>query len=77
MDARIDRLAARADQFDAQERIRFQNDLAGLRAKQADARRKLEDFKRANEEAADDLDHQIAATWNELTAAFKSVFKRH
>jgi hypothetical protein len=77
MDARIDMLAARADQFDAQVRIRFQNDLAGLRAKQADARRKLEEFKRADEAAADDLESGIAAAWNELIAAFKSAFKRY
>jgi hypothetical protein len=77
MDARIDRIAARADQFDAQERIRFQNDLAGLRAKQAETRRKLEEFNRANEAAANDLESEFAADWNELMAAIKSVFKRY
>ena len=77
MDARIDRMDARADQFDAQTRIRFQNDLAGLRAKQADARRKLEEFDRADEAAADDLRSGITAAWNELRAAFESVIKRY
>jgi len=77
MDARIDRLATRADQVNAQERIRFQNDLAGLRAKQAEARRKLEEFARADEAAADDLKAGIAAAWNELRAAVKSAIKRY
>jgi hypothetical protein len=77
MDARIDRMAARADQFDAQKRIRFQNDLAGLRAKQADAQRKLEEFDRADEAAADDLRSGITAAWNELRAAFESAIKRY
>lgn len=77
MDARIDRMAARADQYDAQERIRFQNDLAGLRAKQADTRRKLEEFHRANESAANELEAGFASAWNELMAAFKSMFKRY
>jgi hypothetical protein len=77
MDARIDRMDARADQFDAQTRIRFQNDLAGLRAKQADARRKLEEFNRADETAADDLRSGITAAWNELRAAFESAIKRY
>jgi hypothetical protein len=77
LDARIDRMAARADQYDAQERIRFQNDLAGLRAKQADTRRKLEEFNRANEAAADDLETGFASAWNELMDTFKSIFKRY
>jgi len=77
MDARIDRMAARSDQLDAQTRIRFQNDLAGLRAKQADARRKLEEFVRADEAAADDLRSGITAAWNELRAAFESAIKRY
>lgn len=77
MDARIDRMDARADQFDAQMRIRFQNDLAGLRAKQADARRKLEEFNRADETAADDLRSGTTAAWNELRAAFESAIKRY
>jgi hypothetical protein len=77
MDARIDRMAARADQFDAQTRIRFQNDLAGLRAKQADARRKLEEFDRADKAAADDLRSGITTAWNELRAAFESAIKRY
>ena len=77
MDARIDRMTARADQFDAQTRIRFQNDLAGLRAKQADTRRKLEEFDRADEAAADDLRSGITAAWNELRAAFESAIKRY
>jgi len=77
MDARIDRMTARADQFDAQTRIRFQNDIAGLRAKQADARRKLEEFDRADEAAADDLRSGITAAWNELRAAFESAIKRY
>jgi len=77
MDARIDRMAARADQFDAQSRIRFQNDLAGLRAQQADARRKLEEFDRADKAAADDLRSGITAAWNELRAAFESAIKRY
>ncbi len=77
MDARIDRMAARADQFDAQTRIRFQNDLAGLRAKQADARRKQEEFDRADKAAADDLRSGITAAWNELRAAFESAIKRY
>ena len=77
MDARIDRMTARADQFDAQTRIRFQNDIAGLRAKQTDARRKLEEFDRADEAAADDLRSGITAAWNELRAAFESAIKRY
>jgi hypothetical protein len=77
MDARIDRMAARADQFDAQTRIRLQNDLAGLRAKQADARRKLEEFDRADKSATDDLRSGITAAWNELRAAFESAIKRY
>jgi hypothetical protein len=77
MDARIDRMAARADQFDAQTRIRFRNDLAGLRAKQADARRKLEEFDRADKAAAEDLRSGITAAWNELRAAFESAIKRY
>jgi hypothetical protein len=77
MDARIDRMNARADQLDAQTRIRFQNDLAGLRAKQADARKKLEEFNRADEAAADDLRSGIAVAWNELRAAFESAIKRY
>ena len=77
MDARIDRMTARADQFDAQTRIRSQNDIAGLRAKQADARRKLEEFDRADEAAADDLRSGITAAWNELRAAFESAIKRY
>jgi hypothetical protein len=70
-------MAAKADQYDAQERIRFQNDLAGLRAKQADTRRKLEEFNRANEAAADDLETGFASAWNELMDTFKSIFKRY
>jgi hypothetical protein len=77
LDARIDRMAARADQYDAQERIRFENDLAGLRAKHADTRRKLEEFNRANEAAADELEAGYASAWNELMAAFKSMFRRY
>jgi len=77
MDARIDRMVARADQFDAQTRVRFQNDIAGLRAKQADARRKLKELARADKAAAADLKAQVAAAWDELRAAFESATKRY
>lgn len=77
MDARVDRMAARADQFDAQTRIRFQNDLAGLRAKQAEARRKLREFVKADEAAADDMKAGAGAAWDELRAAFESAIKRY
>src|SRR5215510_5578264 len=76
MDARIDRMAARADQFDAQTRIRFQNDIAGLRAKQADARRKLKELAKADKAAAADLTARVTAAWDELRAAFESATKR-
>jgi len=77
MDARIDRMAARADQFDAQARIRFQNDLAAMRAKQAEARRKLREFVKADEAAADDMKVGAAAAWDDLRAAFESAIKRY
>jgi len=77
MDARIDRMVARADQFDAQARIRFQDDLAALRAKQTEARRKLREFVKADEAAADDMKAGAAAAWDDLRAAFESAIKRY
>lgn len=77
MDARIDRMAARADQLDAQARIRFQDDLAGLRVKQTEARRKLREFVKADEAAADDIRAGAAAAWDDLRAALESAIKRY
>jgi hypothetical protein len=77
MDARIDRMAAKADQFDAETRIRFQNDLAGLRDKQAEARRKVNEFARADEAAGEDLRAGAIAAWNELRAGVESAIKRY
>lgn len=77
MDARIDRMAAKADQFDAETRIRFQNDLAGLRDKQAEARRKVNEFARADEAAAEDLKAGAIAAWNDLRAGVESAIKRY
>jgi hypothetical protein len=77
MDARIDRMAAKADQFDAETRIRFQNDLAGLRDKQAEARRKVNEFARADEAAGEDLRAGTIAAWNDLRAGVESAIKRY
>jgi len=58
-------------------RVRFQNDIAGLRAKQADARRKLKELAEADKAAAADLKAQVAAARDELRAAFESATKRY
>lgn len=77
--AKIDLLAAKADQAGADAKIGYQQRLEDLRAKRAEVKGKIAELQQAGEGAWEDLKHGLDNSWQILKTSFKrakSEFER-
>ena len=64
--AEIDRLEARAKKADAQTKAEYEKRLEEVRAKRDDARARMAEFKKAGEDAFEELRDGVEKSWAEL-----------
>lgn len=77
--AEIDKLAAKADQADADAKIEYYKQLEDLRAKRKDLEDKIAEVQQAGESAWEDLKQGLENSWDILKTSFskaKSEFER-
>jgi hypothetical protein len=74
--AKIEVLAAKAEKAKAEAKVKYSQQIEGLRAKQESVRQKLQDLKEPGGEAWDDLKKGIDAAIGDLTAAVQSAVSR-
>jgi len=77
--AEIDKLAAKADQAEADVKIEYQKQIEDLRAKRKDVEDKIAELQQAAESAWEDLKQGLENSWEILKASFtkaKTEFKR-
>jgi multidrug resistance efflux pump len=74
--AEIDKLRAKAEQADADARIRYQKEIDQLRAMQDDAVSKLERLRRASDDAWLDVKIGLDNAWESFNTALKSAAAR-
>jgi uncharacterized coiled-coil DUF342 family protein len=72
----LDRLAVRADQIKADARAEYQKQIQDLRSECDDARKKLEELKRVQGDAWEDLKGGMDLAWSALGEAFESAKSR-
>lgn len=75
----IDKLAAKADQADAEAKIEYHKQLEDLRAKHKDLEDKIAELQQAGESAWEDLKQGLENSWGILKTSFskaKSEFER-
>lgn len=74
--AEIDKLRAKAEQADADTRIKYQKQIEELRAMQDDGVAKLEELRRAGNDAWLDLKIGMDSAWDSFNTALKSARSR-
>jgi len=77
--ATIDKLQAKADQTEAESKIKYEKQLADLRAKRKDVDEKILELEQAGESAWEGLKQGLENSWDILKASFtkaKSEFDR-
>ena len=74
--ADIDRLAAKADQLAADVRVEFDAQIAALRSRRDDARKKLEQLQNAGEGAWQDMKAGMEMAWDAIGEAVDSAKSR-
>ena len=74
--AEIDKLAAKAEQVDADSKIEYQKQIDGLQAKRDELERKISDIREAGEGAWEDMKAGVESAWEALDEAFKSMSER-
>lgn len=72
----IDELTARADKVKGDVKSEYNVQIEALRTKRADARQKIEEFKRAGESAFEDLKSGIDLAWKSMRKAIDSAKSR-
>jgi len=71
--ADIDKLAAKANQAEAETKIEYQNQLDDLRTKRDDVRDKLSAIQQAGEGAREDLKEGLENSWEILKMTFNKA----
>jgi len=74
--AEIDKLAAKADQAEADAKIEYEKQLEDLRAKRKDVEDKMAELQQAGDGAWEDLKAGIENAWDSLGSALKSAASR-
>lgn len=74
--AKIEELKGKADKAEAEAKIRYQEQLQALRAKQEEAEKRLRELKAAGEGAWEDLKGGIEKVWDELRDAVEKAASR-
>jgi uncharacterized coiled-coil DUF342 family protein len=74
--AEIDKLAAKADQAEAEAKIEYYRQVEDLRAKRKDVEDKMAELQQAADGAWEDLKAGIESAWDSLGNALKSAASR-
>lgn len=74
--AEIDKLKAKADKAEADIQIEYYKQIEDLRSKQQEAYEKLNELKKAGEDAWEDLKAGVELAWDSLGEAVKSAASR-
>lgn len=77
--ADLDKLAAKADQADGETKIKYQQQIEGLKSKREELQGKIADLKDASESAWEDLKDGVEKsweTWKESFSRAKTEFKK-
>ncbi len=74
--AEIDKLKAKAAQADANQRLKYQEEIRNLENRQAEMKEKLEQLRTAGEGASQDLKTGIERAWSDLSDAISKMSAR-
>lgn len=74
--AEIAKLRAKAELAQADARLKFLDEIDGLRAHQNKAEARMKDLREAQGEAWKDMKSGVEAAWDEMSDAMKSAWKR-
>lgn len=74
--AEIDKLEAKASAASADARLKYQEELKELRARQEDAREKMEEFRKSSGEAWKDLADGMKSAWDDFGSAVRRAADR-
>ena len=69
----LEKFGAKADKAKTDEKLKFDKEVATLRAKMGEARKKLEDLKKAGDAASGELKKGVENSWAELKKAFDNA----
>lgn len=75
-DAQIDLWSASARKAAADTRVKYENELEGLRHRRAAAHRKLEELNERSESAWEEMKDGVAKVWDEMSKAMDKVAAR-
>lgn len=74
--AEIDKLKAKADGAEADSRLRYEKEIDDLKKRQAEARKKLEELRKASDDAWEDMKAGIDSAWSSLGDAIGKATSR-
>ena len=69
----LEKFRAKADKAKTEEKVKLDNEVATLRAKMGEARKKLEELKKAGGAASGELKKGVENSWAELKKAFDNA----
>jgi chromosome segregation ATPase len=69
----LEKFRAKADKAKTEEKVKLDNEVGTLRAKMGEARKKLEELKKAGDAASGELKKGVESAWIELKKAFDSA----
>lgn len=69
----LEKFRAKADKAKTDEEVKLDNEVATLRTKMGEARKKLEELKKAGDAASGELKKGVANAWVELKKAFDNA----
>ena len=69
----LEKFRAKADKAKTDEKVKLDNEVATLRTKMGEARKKLEELKKAGDAASGELKKGVANAWVELKKAFDNA----
>jgi regulator of replication initiation timing len=69
----LEKFRAKADKAKTEEKVKLDNEVSGLRTKMGEARKKLEELKKAGDAASGELKKGVENAWTELKNAFDSA----
>jgi len=75
-DAEIEKLTAQADEAGADAKIRYEKQVDDLKKRQKEAQLKLDDMRKAGEDAWDDMKAGVEDAWKSLEKGIKDATSR-
>lgn len=74
--AKINVLKAKADQAEAEQKIKYYEEIESLRTRQQELHEKLDELRSAGEGAWEDIKAGVESAWRDLQAAFERAAER-